>query len=170
MNADAATEFLGIYLNDHWAGAAAGRALAHRVAKENSDRSWGPDLVWLAEQIDEDRQTLNMLREHLGVGGGRLKQVGALLAERVGRIKPNGRIIRHSPLSRVLETEALMAGILAKQRLWAAMRHGGPSRAELAVFDFVELERRADAQLTRLRLIHEQASSLAFSGTDEPNP
>ena len=42
-------------------------------------------------------------------------------AERLGRLKLNGRVFQRSPLSRVVELEVLVVGIRGKEALWAAL-------------------------------------------------
>lgn len=68
----------------------------------------------------------------------------ARLAEVVGRLKPNGRVVRRSPLSPVVELEALATGIHGKLLLWellgATFGGDGPPVA------LDELEARAQRQ------------------------
>lgn len=153
---------LEIYLDDHWAGAAAGESLARRLHRNNSRTVWADKLAWLVAQIEADDRTLADLRDTLGMDSGGVKRALALFAERVSRLKLNGQAFGYSPLSRVIEAEAMMAGIAGKHRLWAALRHG--LREDLAPpgFDFAELERRAEEQLDVLRSFHQEAAAIAF--------
>ncbi|REK11848.1 MAG: hypothetical protein DWQ40_11905 [Actinobacteria bacterium] len=156
------SELLAIYLNDHWAGAAAGGALARRLWRQNASSDWGDRLRRLAEEIKEDDQTLARLRSHFSVDGGRAKRVFARASEIGSRLKPNGRMFGYSPLSRLLEAEAMLSGVAGKQRLWSACRHGLPPGSAPA-FDFETLERRAGQQLELLREFHHHAAGLAFN-------
>jgi len=153
---------LDIYLDDHWAGAAAGSALARRLADENADSPWALDLAWIADQIRNDQQTLAEIRRRLHCKGGGLKKAAALIGERVARLKPNGRLVRYSPLSRVLEVEALISGISAKLRLWRALQAFDESDGLLDDCDLEELVFGAEAQLDLLSSIHEAVSKEAF--------
>ena len=45
---------VGIYLNDHLAGATAGTELAHRMAQSHKDQQEGSDLMGLATEIGRD--------------------------------------------------------------------------------------------------------------------
>lgn len=54
----------------------------------------------------------------LGVGVDRPKQVAAWSAEKLGRLKPNGRLTGYSPLSRLVELEFLALGITGKLAMW----------------------------------------------------
>jgi len=163
MPHDDQMELLSIYLDDHWAGAAAGASVAKRMLRQNRNTRWAEDLAWLREQIESDRSTLSELRKRLQVSGGKTKRRLAVAVERISRLKPNGRMVRYSPLSRVLEAEAMMSGITGKQRLWAALRHGQPMAVDLSGFDFEKLERRAEEQIEMLRTFHHEAAAVAFS-------
>ena len=101
-----------IYLDDHWAGAGAGVALAKRLAAENEGTPWHAALCRIAVDIEADQQTLAELRvTEQGDRGFSFKRALAQGAERVGRLKLNGRLVGYSPLARVLELEALMSGV-----------------------------------------------------------
>ena len=145
------------YLNDHLAGASAGTTLARRIWRSNRRTLWGPQLEQVADSIEQDLAVLDEVRTAAGVSGGDLKKVAALLAERAGRLKLNRHLLTYSPLSRVLELEAIMSGIQGKQRLWVALRIAAPSRPEWPDFDFAALEQRATEQSETLRQVHEWA-------------
>lgn len=155
---------LDIYLDDHWAGAGAGSALAERLADENAGTVWGVDLARVADQIRSDEEVLSQIRAHFRSNGGAIKRAGALIGERLSRIKPNGRFLRYSPLSRVLELEALISGVTAKQRLWVALQQTDQGSLSLGDFDLLGLEIGAREQLVLLCSIHEAASGEAFGG------
>jgi hypothetical protein len=159
-----------IYLNDHWAGAAAGLALATRLAEENANSPLRADLAWIADQIRRDRETLAEVRHRLRCKGGVLKTAVALIGERLSRLKLNGRILRYSPLSRVLELEALISGVSAKQRLWVALRVFNAEAGRLADFDFERLEAAAGTQLDLLSSIHEVVVRDVFSVNHSARP
>jgi hypothetical protein len=92
----------------------------------------------------------------------------AAAAERVGRLKLNGRILSPAPLSRVLEIELLMAGIDAKRSLWRSLEvsRGG----DVHSVDLGDLVRRAGDQRAMLRELHPEAARAAFVEplVDEP--
>lgn len=157
-------EMLSTYLDDHRAGAAAGRSLSRRMARENSDTGWAEKLAGLAEDIEADDRTLGELRRVLGVRGGLAKRALARVAAGAARLKLNRRIVGYSPLSRVLEAEAMMAGVTAKKCLWAAMRSRGDLGDQTAQFDFESLENRARDQIDLLTEFHEAGAKAAFVG------
>jgi hypothetical protein len=157
-------ELLATYLDDHRAGAAAGRALSRRMADENSDTGWAEKLSKLAEDIEADDRTLAALRRALGVRGGLVKRALARVAAATARLKLNRRLVRYSPLSRILEAEAMMAGVVAKKCLWVAMRTRGDLGDRTAQFDFESLANRASKQIELLAEFHEAAVRAGFVG------
>ena len=84
----------------------------------------------------------------LGVRADRLKVVGAWAAEKLGRFKLNGRLVGYSPLSRVVELEALMLGVHGKLALWRSLQE--LEFAQLDAAALRDLEERAVSQLESL--------------------
>ncbi|HWB89693.1 MAG TPA: hypothetical protein VG872_10890 [Acidimicrobiia bacterium] len=156
-------KLLEIYLDDHWAGAGAGRSLARRLARNNAGTDWAWALEEVMGEIEEDDRTLETIRDRLGVTGGGVKRSLAQVGERVARLKLNGRLVTYSPLSKVLEVEALIAGVSAKRLLWTALGEIAANNPALAGFGFADLEQRADAQLATLRRFHRDAVTEAFA-------
>jgi hypothetical protein len=116
------TRLLGIYLNDHLAGAVGGTELARRALANNRGTRLEPDLERLAGEIEEDRQTLEDLIARLGVSRSVIKTSAAWVLEKAARLKLNGQPLGYSPLSRVIELEALAVGVEAKRSLWATLK------------------------------------------------
>jgi hypothetical protein len=154
--------YLPLYLRDHWAAAGGGVSLARRISAENRNTAWAAELEDLALQIAADDSTLHSIRMSLRSGSGRggLRRRLVIITERLSSLKLNGRLLRYSPLSRVIEAEGLISGITAKQRLWLAMRES--VAIELPDFDFDQLVDRAESQLTTMRAFHLWAVSRAF--------
>lgn len=74
----------------------------------------------------------------------------SLSAERLGRLTPNGRLIRYSPLSRFVELEFLTMGIQGKKQLWATLRDLAGLGRRLPGVDFDQLIKRAEHQRAAL--------------------
>lgn len=110
------TELLGIYLNDHLAGASAGTELARRISRTH------PELRVLADDVDADRKELLDVMRSFGVEPRPHKEAIGWLTEKAGRLKLNGRLLGRSPLSDVLELEALRTGIDAKATMWRTLQ------------------------------------------------
>jgi hypothetical protein len=155
-------KYLPIYLNDHLAGAVGAVQLARRTASSNRDSPYGEPLARLAEEIDEDRHTLQDLLKRLGVRGDVVKILASVGAERVGRLKLNGELLRYSPLSRLEELELLSLGVTGKLALWRALRANLADDPRVGAVDFDELIDRATSQRRRLDRLRERAAAEAL--------
>lgn len=166
-----AHQMLGIYLNDHLAGATAGVELARRMKQEHRDTAYGGDLESLATEISLDRQALVQLMAALDVPVRRYKLCGAWVAEKVGRLKPNGRVRRRPGLSFVVELEALRLGVQGKSLLWGALLVAAAQDSRLDADRLQSLREGAHQQIQVLGSLHERAATALLSpgspgGTD----
>lgn len=89
-----------------------------------------------------------------------MKPFIAVLGERLGRLKLNGRLRGYSPLSRLVELELLQVGVAGKRRLWRALEHTQNER--LSGMDLGALAERATGQMRRLEALQLKAASLAL--------
>lgn len=99
-------------------------------------------------EIAEDRESLQEIMGHLEVKPDRAKLAGGWAAEKLGRLKLNGRLRGYSPLSRMVELEGLHMGISAKLSTWQCLRAAMGDR--LVSFQLDELIERAESQLAEL--------------------
>ena len=113
---------LGIYLNDHLAGATAGTELAHRMARSHGDEEDSGTLRRLAAEIGQDRTALLDIMAALGIKVRRYKVGAAWIGEKAGRLKFNGRLFARSPLSDLEELEILRLGVEGKAAGWRTLR------------------------------------------------
>lgn len=153
---------LAVYLRDHFAGAAAGVALATRLRDNNRGTPYEEPLAEIAAEIRRDRDALRSLMAGADVEPSTLKKVLGAVGERFARLKSNGRFVRYSPSSRVVEIEGLQAGVTLKRELWRALRVSAALGPRTAPPSLGELEQRASDQLERLEELHERASIEAF--------
>jgi hypothetical protein len=160
--------FLEIYLADHLAAAAAGLALVRRAARSNTGTRTGETLRRLAAEIDEDRHTLRRLVTDLGFTGSKPKEVVAWAAEKVGRLKRNGQLRGYSPLSRVLELEALSVGIAGKLALWETLQRVPDHRRRLRASELRHLIERARRQREEVEELRLEAVHQAFAEGVDP--
>lgn len=169
MPETATNRLLQIYLDDHWAGAGAGKALMKRL-RNHAPTKWRDDMTWMVRQIEEDEKTLKQLRRRLDLRGAKTKRILALAAEKLVRFKPNGDALSYTPLNRLLDTESMIMGVAGKHRLWAALGNG-ESPVTPGAFDFADLEARAADQLDLLYRFHQDIASAALAdGTTHPAP
>lgn len=152
---------LRTYLQDHHAGATVGVELARRAASSNEGSEYGAPLARIAAEIAEDRDTLEAIMERLGAKPSPIKDAGGWVAEKLGRLKPNNRLLGYSPLSRVIELEGLLIGVTGKLALWEAL--GDSAADDLDGVDLVELKARAEAQRTELEQLRRRAAAEAFA-------
>lgn len=159
---------LEIYLRDHLAGAAGGLSLARRIYGNNRGTAYAGVLADVARDIAEDERSLQGVMAHLGVAPSQPKRLLALAGEHAARFKLNGQLVGYSPLARIVELEALAGGVQAKLHLWRSLSALDPSALPPDV-DLVELQRRAQRQLERIRELHAAAAEEAFAGA-APRP
>jgi hypothetical protein len=152
------SDTLTIYLNDHLAGATAGCELADRAAAENADAPIGAELAELAAELRDDREQLLALIDELHVPVDRAKVALGWTAEKLARLKPNGRLRSYSPLSRLVELEGLLAGVQAKGTLWGALLTAGLWHRER----LETLAARARQQLAAVERLQREAATFAL--------
>lgn len=159
MDVEERHRMLGVYLNDHLAGSTAGVELARRMVQQYRDSPYGDDLENLATEIAEDRQALVRILRDLDVPVQRYKLCGAWVGEKVARMKPNGRLLRSSGLSVVVELEALRLGVQGKALLWRALLATAAHDLRLDAGRLQELLERVDQQIRTLDSLHARATS-----------
>jgi hypothetical protein len=155
-------KLLGIYLNDHLAGATIGLELSRRARGSNKGTEYSEVLERVAREIEEDRETLKGLMESLEIGPDRAKVGGAWVAEKFGRLKPNGRLLSYSPLSRMIELESLSLGIAGKLSLWEALKEVAAEDARLDAEELSRLADRAERQRKEVWQLRQRAAREAL--------
>ncbi|MFB7784712.1 hypothetical protein ACFC1D_18605 [Streptomyces vinaceus] len=155
---------LTIYLNDHLAGAGGGVSLIRRMARTQRGTPAGPALAELAGEIAEDRDSLREIMTALDVPARWPGVVMARLAEKAARAKPNGRLAGRSPLSDVLELEAMRLGVEGKASLWRSLRTLAGATAPLDPAAVGRLLDRAERQAAVLERLRVDAVGRTFAG------
>ncbi|RCK69967.1 hypothetical protein DT076_08125 [Desertihabitans brevis] len=145
------------YLRNHEAAAGAGRDLFHRAAASHRERPWGADVERLAGDVDSDIEALRQILREVGASPDHLSRTALQLGERVGRLKPNGRVLRRSALSDLVEVEGMLDAVQAKAEGWRALVAAGLSR--VGDVDVEALLQRAEDQRERLRGIHARVAA-----------
>jgi hypothetical protein len=138
---------LRVYLNDHLMGAAANVQLALRTAGSQRGTELGRDLDAIAAQISDDYAALVDIMRSVGVTPRRTFAWLGRVGERLGRFKLNGRLLRGSELSTLVELEALRLGVLGKLQGWRSLA--------------VAAQRDARLDGERLRALEESAARQA---------
>jgi len=141
---------LAIYLRDHHAMLVALRELAGRIrgaTRAGEQHAYADELRRTAE---DDLACLEAFLRRLDSGPSRTRHAAVWTAEKFGRLKLNGRVLRPSPLSAVIELEGCRLLLESNRALWSGL-------ADLRVgpADAADRTQRAEHLLTtaeRLRL------------------
>jgi hypothetical protein len=153
---------VAIYLRNHEAAAQAGRDLFRRTAANQRDRPYAGELTGLTAEVEEDFQTLRAIMRAVRVSPDLVQGLALRLGERVGRFKPNGRLLGRSPLSDLIEVEALVVAVRAKAAGWQALSSvPAPDWSDVA--DTQVLYDRALEQAERLNAIHRLVAARVFT-------
>jgi len=153
---------LAIYLRNHYAGAEAGKELFRRAERNQRDRPYAAELTALRAEVEDDARALRQVLTAEGVQPdlplGLLLQLG----ERVGRLKPNGSLLRRAPLSDLIEVEAMLDAVRAKAAGWQTLSTLPAPRWRDEV-DPGHYYDRAMAQAERLSSIHRTVATRLFT-------
>ena len=96
-----------------------------------------------------DREALLEIMHRLGIPVSRVKTAAGWIGEKAGRAKLNGRMFRRSPLSDVVELEAMYLGVRGKLAGWEVLRTlaEDDGRLDLAGLDYLIDRAREQADL-----------------------
>jgi hypothetical protein len=160
--ANSGHNLLGIYLNDHLAGATAGAGLARRMAtlRRSPDRH---TLQRLADEISEDRAALLEIMASLGIRVRGYKVYAAWLGEKAERLKLNGHLLARSPLSDLEELELLRLGVEGKAAGWRTLRALADGEKRLDSRRLDELMSGARSQAELLEGLRVRAAAQLFN-------
>lgn len=160
---DDAASLLALYLRDHDGASAGGVRLVERCRHSNAGTSFAAPLADLAVEITQDQAQLRGIMHDLDITPSRVKRTAAWVAANLGELVPNGRLVAYSPLSRVLELEALSSAVMAKLRLWHALGELASRDGRLEQTALEGLHERGVAQMDTLAALHAMAVDLAFT-------
>jgi hypothetical protein len=152
---------LDVYLNDHLAGARFGSDLARRLAQ----RMGGASMNALAEEIEEDRQTLQDVMDRLGTTRNPVKEAATWVAEKVSHVKLSGLTAGHREFGLFMALETLSLGVEGKASLWSALADVADHYPALHDVDLAALRERAVAQRQVVEAERAAAARRAFTGT-----
>lgn len=153
---------LTVYLQDHHAGATGGAALFHRAADSHRDPAARAELKVLAHEVVADHNELRSIMAVVGAEPNRLKDVSSWLLEKAGRLKPNGTVMRRSPLSDLLELEALSTALNGKAAGWHALRDLAERDSRLDPSQLDRLIARVGDQMSRVEKLRTDAAREVF--------
>jgi hypothetical protein len=154
----AGPRLVGIYLNDHLAGATAGTELARRAAASQGGTLVGAALARLAREVTQDRAALIEMMTALGVTVRQYKAGLAWLSEKAARLKLNGRMVARSPLSLLEELELMRLGVEGKAAGWRTLRKLAERDQRLNMEQLDDLIERARSQSETLEELRVSAA------------
>jgi len=116
----------------------------------------------MVDEIENDRTALERFLAAVGKKPDPVKNAGAWVAEKLGRLKPNGELLHRSPLSDVVELEGLRLAVEGKAAGWRVLRRLAEDEY---LFDKSELDRllsSATNQIDRLEKLRMAAAERVF--------
>jgi hypothetical protein len=155
-------ELLGIYLNDHLAGATGGAELARRVAAARRGDEAGDALLRFAADVAADRAALLDMMAALDVPVRAYKVYAGWIGEKAGRLKLNGRLLARSPLSSLEELEMMRLGVEGKAAGWRTLQLLADTEPRLDRARLMELITRAESQLKLLEDLRIRAARVVL--------
>ena len=126
----------------------------------------GRYLAAFIPELRHDQSILESVMGTLELKKDPLKTRTAWVSEKLARLKLNGSLLRYSPLSRLVELEALCIATEGRLSLWRTLARLSAKDTRLAGFDFEALVARGEAQQQALQHLRARASDVAFA--DEP--
>ena len=160
-------DLLGIYLNDHLAGATGGVELARRVAGSSRGPGDSRAVQGLAAEVAQDRAALEEIMAALGIPVRAYKVYAAWIGEKAARLKLNGRLLARSPLSSLEELEVLRLGVEGKAAGWRTLRVLAKTDTRLDQGRLDELISRARRQADLLEELRVRAAGQVI-GLERP--
>ena len=157
---------LAVYLRDHHALLVALRELAGRMSGGAQDEEQHAFAAEVARVTDDDRACVEAFLRRLDSAPSRTRHGAIWAAEKLGRLKLNGRVLRTSPLSAVTELEGARLLLESNRALWA-----GLEQLKLGPEDAAERARRTKRLLAtaeRLRLDALQRATRQEAGSAGP--
>ncbi|WP_303713970.1 hypothetical protein [Kutzneria buriramensis] len=159
---DTVSSLLGVYLNDHLAGSTTGTERARHMVRSYRGTALAAAMGPIAAEIAEDRASLIGIMKRLDIPVRHYKVYAGRVAERVGRLKSNGRLVRRSPLSPLLELEMLRLGVEGKTAAWETLRELAATEERLDPQLLDDLRARARRQQSRLEELRGRQVGAAF--------
>lgn len=114
-------QLLKTWVQDRIAASTFTFELLKRSIKNNAGTAFERPLQQILEELRDERRHLDEIAAAIAAPPPLVKQTAAWFAEKAGRFKPNGHLLRYSPLSRVLELETLLSATYAREVSWKAL-------------------------------------------------
>jgi hypothetical protein len=150
--------FLQLYLRDHYTASRACLDLLRRSAGAQTDPQVRRELQAAAAAAAEDSAALLGIMAQLGASRSPFGERWVSVMERLGRLKTNGTVLRRSPLSDLLELEALSAALQMGKQCWLSLQDLSAHDDRLNAYQLTALLSRAEERQTRLESLRRSAA------------
>jgi hypothetical protein len=137
---------IDVYLNDHLAGAMLGSHLAEQVRAQKHGTPLGLLMESLAIEIEQDRQTLMELMQHMDSSNSPVKRATAWIAEKASTAKFSGATSGDPELGTFMALETLTLGVRGKACMWETLKLVADQHPAIASVNLDELIYRASVQ------------------------
>ena len=152
---------LDSYLNDHLAGSISALELIAHWVEVHKGEPLGSFFVETEREIKADQDMLRDVMRTLGIEESKVRQAGAWAAEKVGRARLMIAGDEQGSLGLVLTLEGLIMGVTGKKLMWRAL--AAAKLPPLNIYNFEQLQGRAEQQTERIEAERIRAVSQAFS-------
>jgi hypothetical protein len=157
-------DLLTVYCNDHLAAATGGIELVTRMLGHHRGGPHDGALAQLLDELREERAALRTTMRALGVPVREYKQAVTWAAEKLARLKLNGRLLTRSPLSDLVEWEFIATAVVAKRAGFETLRALGEVDRRVDSDLFERLVHQADRQHHRLVEVRREVAASVFGG------
>lgn len=160
-----ADPLLASYLRSHWLALHGEVRLAARAASRTREPTTREALTALSEQAGQDRDVLLSVLRMVGVHRPRSGERLVSVAERLGRLKTNGTVVRRSPVSDLVELEGWIDAVHLRRLGWVSLSEAAATAGVDLGLDAEDLHRliiRAEDHIAALEHLHRIAARRAL--------
>ena len=155
-------EYLGIYLNDHFAGSVVAIELLEHLEKAHPGTELGQLVAGLRADISADQQVLEALMKCLQITTSRPRKAIAWLTEKFTELKLRFDDTSDGALRLLESLETVAISIDGKAALWRSLAGASEINPWLRNMDYAILEQRAREQRLRIEIERLKAAKLAL--------
>jgi hypothetical protein len=157
-------DLLAVYCNDHLAAAVGGIELVRRMLGEHRASDYEQPMEQLLGELREEKTSLESMIRGLGVPIRQYKLAAVWVGEKAARLKLNGRLLRRSPLSDLVEFEFLASAVRAKRSGFETLRTVAEVEPRLPKGEIDRLIEQANRQFEWLSRTRRDVAAAIFGG------
>jgi hypothetical protein len=157
-------DLLAVYCNDHLAASIGGIELVKRMLGEHRTTDYEQPLEQLLGELREEKSSLESMMRGVGFPIRQYKLAAVWLGEKAARLKLNGRLLKRSPLSDLVEFEFLASAVRAKRSGFETLRTVAEVEPRLPKTEIDRLIRQANRQFEWLSHTRREVAATVFGG------